>query len=96
MKEVRLTPAALADVAGIRRYTRSEWGVDQANAYLGGLGERFREIAAGEGVARQQLGYAYARYRSQVIFFRAPDDHVRIVRVIQDRMDVPSHLQQDS
>ena len=96
MKEIRLRPAAEADIAGIREYTRRTWGAEQASRYLRGLGRRFQEIACGVAVSRQsERNTRCARYRTHLIYFRVADTHVLIVRVLHERMDAPSHLQFD-
>lgn len=91
MKEILVTPLAVADLAEIRRYTRRTWGAAQARDYLSGLGTCFESIAGGEAATRDVegvgCGYRRCRYRSHVVIFAEGPNFVRIVRVLHVRMD---------
>jgi toxin ParE1/3/4 len=92
VREVRLTPRAVAEIADIRSYTRRAWGTAQAAHYVKGLGRRFQEIAAGTVAHRDAEidgGYRRCRYEFQVIVFKEERDFVRIVHVFHERMDIP-------
>jgi toxin ParE1/3/4 len=92
VKDVRLTPQAIAEMADIRRYTRRTWGAAQAARYLKGLGVRFEEIAAGIVAHRDAEiggGYRRCRYQVHIIVFKEERDCVRIVHVFHERMDIP-------
>jgi toxin ParE1/3/4 len=96
MREVRLAPEAMGDLADIRRYTIKRWGADRARAYLGGLGILFKQIA--NGVARTRpadeirLGYRRIRYRSHVVFLVEDDASIRVMRVLHARMHFEARL----
>lgn len=95
MREVRLTPQAEAEVAEVRRYSRRAWGAVQAKRYLTGLGQRFREIAAGTATHRDAEignGYRRCRYQRHIIIFKEERDSVRIVHVFHDRMDIAARI----
>jgi toxin ParE1/3/4 len=97
VKEIRLRPAAQGDVAEIRRYTRRTWGVQQAATYLDGLAQRLDEIARGTAAARpSERDTQCVRYRSHLIYFRTAKEHVTIVRMLHERMDIPSHLHSEA
>jgi toxin ParE1/3/4 len=86
----------LADLAEIRRYSRKEWGSEQADAYLRGLGEVFRRIAEDRARTRSadhiRPGYRQLRYRSHLIFVRLSADAADVVRVLHAKQDHAAHL----
>jgi toxin ParE1/3/4 len=96
MKEVRLSPEAMADLGGIRRYTVKRWGALQARAYLSDLGILFDRVARGS--ARTQAAddirpsYRRIRFRSHVVFLVEDEAAIRIMRVLHARMDFDLHL----
>lgn len=95
MREVRLTPQAIGELAEIRRYTRKMWGVRQADRYLKGLGSRFNEIAAGAAVIRDAEiggGYRRCRYEAHIIIFKEASAFVRIVHVFHESMDIAGRM----
>lgn len=95
MREVRLTPQAIAELADIRRYTRKVWGAGQADRYLRGLGSRLAEIAAGTAVTRDaEIGgdYRRCRYEAHIIIFKEARDFVRILHVFHERMDIAQRI----
>ena len=95
MKEVRLTPRAVAEIAEIRRYSRRAWGAAQAKRYRTGLGRRFQEIAAGTAADRDAEignGYRGCRYGRHVIVFKEERDGVRILHMFHERMDIAGRI----
>ena len=95
MKEVALTPRAVADLAEIRRYSRRIWGAAQARRYLEELGRRFEALAAGTATVRDAGfadGYLRCRHGSHLIIFTETAEQVRVVRVLHVRMDIAAKL----
>jgi plasmid stabilization system protein ParE len=85
----------MAELADIRLYTRRMWGAGQADRYLQGLGNRFREIAAGTAVARDAEiggGYRRCRYEAHIIIFKEASAFIRVLHVFHERMDIAERL----
>ena len=96
MPEIALRPKALDDLDGIWQYTEETWGVEQAERYLRALNGTFEALAE-----KPELGRIYDEvyeglrvYPSgrHLIFFLATNEGIDVVRVLHERMDIPSHL----
>lgn len=94
MKQLILLPNALGDLADIRGYTVRTWGIEQAETYLGEMGQSFRKIAAGDAVSQpvEYRDLRKVRFRSHMIYFLEYDDRIEIVRVLYGSMDAERHL----
>lgn len=96
-----LSPLALADLSDIWDYGYSNWGADQADAYVlaihAGCEALAQTLAKGRpgGQSAEHIRKGYRKYLigSHVIFFRCKTgDVVEVVRILSQRMDVPAHL----
>ena len=96
-----LSPLALADLSDIWDYTYINWEADQADAYVLAIHAACEALAqtlakgrtAGQSAEHVRAGYRKQLIASHVIFFRLqPRDTVAVVRILNQRMDVPSHL----
>ena len=96
MAEYRLSPAAERDLVGIWRYTRREWGLQQADRYTDLLTEAFRVLAESPQSAPAcdhiRQGYRRRNIERHMIYFRITDYGIAIIRVLHERMDAPRHL----
>lgn len=91
-----LSDIAETDVSDIYDYTCTAHSAKQAVTYLLGLEDSLTTL-----VAQPRLGklrpeiraglYSYI-YEQHVIFYRIMTDHIRIVRVLHGRRDMPTHL----
>jgi len=92
-----LTAEAEADLRGLIRYTRKQWGDAQLRRYIGKLEQRIAALAAGQGafkdlsalfpalrVARCEHHYIFCLPRE-----RAP---ALIVAILHERMDLITRL----
>lgn len=99
MNAFRLTKKAVEDLRAIGRYTQKTWGRKQRNQYLTRLDESFqtlsREPEIGLACDHIQKGYRKYHVGRHLVFYRRTDDHILIIRIIHDRMDVESHLPED-
>jgi toxin ParE1/3/4 len=96
-----LSPLALADLSDIWDYSYSQWGADQADAYVLAIHaacEALAQILAkgrsgGQSAEHIRTGYRKLLVGSHVIFFKcqAPDS-VEVIRILNQRMYVPAHL----
>jgi toxin ParE1/3/4 len=96
MAEFRLTPAALADLEGIWRYTAAQWGVDQAEHYLDLLNQTFEALALAPKAAPScnhiRPGYRRQAVEHHVIYFKIEAGITLVVRVLHERMDASRHV----
>jgi toxin ParE1/3/4 len=96
-----LTPLARADISDIWDYSCSNWGADQADTYVLAIHAACEELAqtlakgrpGGQSAEHIRAGYRKYLVGSHVIFFRCQAcDGVEVVRVLNQRMDMPAHL----
>jgi toxin ParE1/3/4 len=96
MAEYRLSPAAERDLEGIWKYTRAEWGVEQAERYTDLLTAAFQVLAESPNSAPAcdhiRQGYRRRNVERHMIYFRAMDYGIAVIRVLHERMDAPRHL----
>lgn len=92
-----LTAAAEADLRGIIRYTRRQWGDEQVRAYLKDLAHGFGRVAAAESGAKD-MSALYPELRmsrcGHHYIFCLPRDEAPalIVAILHERMDLISRL----
>ena len=96
MAELRLTPAALRDIEDIWRYTAQRWGAAQAERYIDRLNACFDALAqallSAPACEHIRAGYRRQPVESHVVYFRAEQSSVTVVRILHERMDAPRHL----
>lgn len=96
MAAYSLSGKAVSDLDGIYEYTILNFGLEQAQAYLLGLHERFRILADNPVVGRSasQLAPKLRRheYQSHVVFYLPKETGALIVRVLHSRMDAKRHF----
>lgn len=91
-----VTEQARHDQNGISCYTLRRWGREQLIDYVGGLLDRFDEIALdprlGKSIGGLPARFLRVPYRSHFIFYSLVADEVRIIRILHQRMDTAQHL----
>jgi len=96
MAEYRLSPAAERDLEGIWKYTRAEWGIEQAERYTDLLTAAFQVLAESPKSAPTcdhiRPGYRRRNVERHMIYFRVTDYGIAIIPVLHERMDAPHHL----
>jgi toxin ParE1/3/4 len=96
MAEYRLSPAAERDLEGIWKYTRAEWGVEQAERYTDLLTAAFQVLAESAKAAPAcnhiREGYRRRSVERHMIYFRITDYGIAIIRILHGQMDAPRHL----
>ncbi|MEA3390715.1 MAG: type II toxin-antitoxin system RelE/ParE family toxin [Pseudomonadota bacterium] len=92
-----LTDAAEADLRGIVRYTRQQWGSAQVRRYMGRLEQGIARLAAGRG-AFKDMGELYpalrmARCEHHYVFcLPRGDAPALVVAIFHERMDLMVRL----
>jgi len=91
-----ITEKARNDLIGIWEYTFENWSHQQADKYYQILIEKIEEIAShphiGRNYERVKVGLRGVTIKSHIVFYRIGDDAVEIVRVLHQRMDLESRL----
>jgi toxin ParE1/3/4 len=92
-----LTTAAEADLRGIIRYTREQWGEPQVRRYIASLESGAERLAAGQGAFRNMSalypGLRMVHCGHHYIFCLPRDDApALIVAIFHERMDLMARL----
>ena len=96
MAEYRLSPAAERYLEAIWKYTREEWGVEQAERYTDLLAAAFQALAESPKSASAcdhiRQGYRRRNVERHMVYFRITEYGIVIIRVLHERMDAPRHV----
>jgi len=96
MPEYKISAKALDDLKSIGRYTSRKWGKPQRNKYLGMIDDSFQAISIQPelGMACNYIKPGYRKYHAgkHLIFYRQKRDHIEIIRILHDSMDIIRHL----
>jgi toxin ParE1/3/4 len=92
-----LADAAAADVSEIARFTIERWGKAQAATYIDALEARLRLLAERPQIGRQRNelagGLRSFRFESHIIYYRAADFGIHVMRVLHQRQDPHRHIE---
>lgn len=98
MAEIRITPAAKANLLDIWLYSEATWGEAWADEYLLAIDAVFQQLADNPklGKARPEVkdGYRSILVKSHVVFYTVTgnSDFVNIIGVLHARMDVSGQI----
>lgn len=96
MIQLVVRPRALRDLAKIWYYTAENWGVDQANAYVGSINAEIERMLAfpllGSRVVGLPNDYRKIRAGSHRAIYRCTDTELIVVRIVHEREDVPDDI----
>ena len=95
-----ITPEAARHLRELAQWSADRWGLAQARSYLEDLRDGFEFIAQRPQAILQRSrltgpgNLRLHRVRNHyVVFTFVADDHLAIVGVLHERMDVPAHLE---
>jgi toxin ParE1/3/4 len=93
----RVTEPAEADLIGIARYTRRQWGLDRVESYINSLFESFQRLADNPEVGHERgdlrPGLRIVLYlQHYYICYRIDGDEVQILRVVHTRRDLARQI----
>jgi len=95
-KSYKLSREADRDIEAIFDYTELEYGLQQAADYTTQFSTIFHQLSQEPelGRARNEIknGLRSLVQHKHVIFYRVLNDHIRIVRVLHCRSDIPNFL----
>lgn len=84
------------DIDDIWEYTTDQWGIQQAEIYVGQIGLACRDIAAGtiQGRTAEGIrpGYRQQAVGSHVVFYQERSNAVLVIRILHQRMTAPKHI----
>ncbi len=91
MRRIEFTPKAKRDIEEIWGYSFERFGFEKAEAYLREL-QRAAETVAEDprrGLACDNIRSGYRKFPvgSHIVFFRASESRIVIVRILHQRMD---------
>lgn len=96
MRRVRLTPAAKGQLKSIWRYTFETWGEDNADAYLTEIEAKLNMLAGNPSLGRSRpdvkIDYHSIKVNRHIVFYLFDEQHVDVIGVLHERMDVMSWL----
>ncbi len=91
-----LTPSAGNHLKGIWRYTKKEWGSDQAFKYTNQIKQTLEELSLhperGRPIDRIASGLRYRRSGRHYIFYFVTENQIQIVGILHEQMDHGRHL----
>lgn len=91
-----LSEIADKDLEEIFDYTFDEFGFDQAEKYLLEIEEIFQNLIINPQIGKKRDEIKQGLYSfpkdNHIIFYRISDKHIRIVRVLHGRRDVPKYF----
>ncbi len=94
--QVRFTVAADADIVECYLYGFLNFGQAQADRYEQGMRQAIEIIAENPRIARERQEYIPTvrihHHAKHYIIYPVMDDHVLIIRVLRDEVDLTRHL----
>ena len=93
----RISAKALEDIDEIWIYTLENWSFNQADHYYRLIYQEIEHIVeefeAGKDIGKIKLGYRQFKVNSHfIIYKKAEDGIVEVVRVLHQMMDIPNQL----
>ncbi len=97
MANYQISSKAEADLDGIWFYTAEKWSFEQAERYLASIRSEIEKIAqnpeSGRSYAHVLENCRAYKVKSHYIFYEIiSDDHVEILRILHERMDMENRL----
>ena len=97
--DVKFSVQADEDIIDCYLYGFLNFGKAQAESYEQGLRHTISLIAENPKIARERSGYAKPvrihHHAKHYIVYRIETEHILIVRVLRDEVDLPRHLDTD-
>ena len=96
MKQTILSPKAKSDLNSIWDYTADKRGLEQAETYIRELWDKLQPVSTNLSSSTEiddiREGYRKIRSGSHVIFFKATEINIDVIRILHQRMDFDRHL----
>lgn len=93
----RISSKALEDIDRIWSYTLENWSLEQADRYYRLLYQEINciveDFETGKDIGNIKFGYRQAKMKSHLLIYKRADDGIiEIVRVLHQMMDIPNRL----
>ena len=93
----RISDKASEDIDRIWLYTLENWSVEQADRYYRLIYQEIlfivEDFETGKDITKIKTGYRQAKVKSHLIIYKRADDGIiEIVRVLHQMMDIPNRL----
>jgi Plasmid stabilization system protein len=92
----KISRKAENDLRNIARYTQDTWDREQRREYLYGLNNMFKLLAENPLISRERREFSPAvrihKYGHHLIVYLDCQDHILIVRILHENMDIDEHL----
>ena len=97
MSEYIISEKALEDINKIWIYTAENWSIEQADRYYNLIFDEIEYIVVNFEIARDfgnmRKNYRCSKVKSHLIFFRkTKSNEIEVIRVLHEKMDVESQL----
>lgn len=96
MRRLIFRSAASAELRRIAKFTKANWGVDQARKYGARLREQIkslREFPMRYPEVEERPGVHQMRCGQHLIFYRTSDDEIEIVQILHVARDIDNRLE---
>lgn len=91
-----ISKKAIADLEEIWLYTGEKWSIQQADRYYNLIFEEinyiFRNSTTGKSMEHVRKGYRVSKVKSHLIFYRVINEQIEVIRILHERMDIESRL----
>jgi len=93
----RISKKAAEDIDKIWLYTLENWSLEQADRYYRFIYQEIlcivENFETGKDIGKIKFGYRQAKVKSHLIIYkRADDEIIEIIRVLHQMMDIPNQL----
>ena len=93
----KISIEAKNDIEKIWLYTFENWSLEQADRYYKEIYQEIKYITedfeSGKDIGKIKSGYRQAKMKSHLIIYKKADDGIiEIVRVLHQMMDIPNRL----
>ena len=96
MTEVLFSTDSKNDLKGVVRFTRKEWGKEQAVDYVNGLKRQAKKLAESPDIGKKRDNMANGvlsfPYVSHILFYIVESHGITIVRVLHKSQNLTTHL----
>lgn len=91
-----ISKKAVSDLEEIWLYTAEKWSIEQADRYYNIIFDEInyicRNINAGKSMEHVRKGYRASKVKSHLIYYRALNDTIEVIRILHERMDIENRL----
>jgi toxin ParE1/3/4 len=99
MARCDLTEQAAGDLKDIARYTKREWGTEQARRYREELALSLQKLSISPNIgrARDELGPGVRSFKmgSHIAFYTEQRGHITVLRILHPSRDIDGAFQRD-